>query len=564
MRPSAQPLLEHVVEPRRKLPFGDAAGAPHPTPQELLDALPLSRFHARLFAVCGCAWLLDGMEVILLSFVGPAVRCEWAGVSDYDAALMTTVVFAGMTVGAVSWGALADTAGRRSALGASTTVVLCAGLACAAAPSFGWLLCAQACMGVGVSGAHVAFTLLTECTPQSARGRAGIALSAFWSAGAVAEAALAQLVLPRYGWRALVALSTAPAILLLVALPCVPESPRFYAARGLHAEAEAGARAAARQSGAHAPRAALRVARGENAGAREPHGCASGSALRALLSVDVRRPALTVAMLWLGCSSVYYGAVLLAPQIFAEDRCGFYARAHATAGDGGGAPARADAAGRARQAAAGECALALTGEQLFSNLVATAGEVPGLLLTLGAIDALGRRRTMAFGGALVAAAFACAMPCASAGAQAGALFVARGAAIGYFQAAYVYSGEALPNSVRGVGLGCCTTFSRLGGMATPFVAEVVASRASPRLALAVYAALALACAALAASLELETHGMPLFDTVDELRAALARARAPRPPHGADGAVAPDDARRSRVGAGVALGRALGGLSGLPA
>lgn len=52
------------------------------------------------------------------------------------------------------------------------------------------------------------------------------------------------------------------------------------------------------------------------------------------------------------------------------------------------------------------------------------------------------------------------------------LFVARGIIAGVFQAAYVYTPEVYPTSLRAVGVGACSAMARLGAMVTPYVAQV--------------------------------------------------------------------------------------------
>lgn len=51
----------------------------------------------------GLAWLADACEVMLLSFLGPAMRCSW-GVGPAQESLLTSVVFCGMLAGAARRG----------------------------------------------------------------------------------------------------------------------------------------------------------------------------------------------------------------------------------------------------------------------------------------------------------------------------------------------------------------------------------------------------------------------------------------------------------------------------
>ena len=40
-------------------------------------------------------WVADAMEMMLLSFLGPSLKCDW-GLSSNEESLLTTVVFVGM------------------------------------------------------------------------------------------------------------------------------------------------------------------------------------------------------------------------------------------------------------------------------------------------------------------------------------------------------------------------------------------------------------------------------------------------------------------------------------
>jgi MFS family permease len=59
------------------------------------------------------------------------------------------------------------------------------------------------------------------------RGHFAVGIEGFWTIGTIVQAGLAYGLLDQYGWRPLVAVSTAPYAVLLLLLPFVPESPRF-------------------------------------------------------------------------------------------------------------------------------------------------------------------------------------------------------------------------------------------------------------------------------------------------------------------------------------------------
>lgn len=483
----------------------DAADEGTYTIDEALESIPLGWIHAKVFCVCGLAWMVDGIEVLLLAFVGPSMRCEW-GVTDFQAATMTTIVFAGMAIAAALWGSVSDRFGRKFALISSTCIILCAGVACAFATSFEMLLVLRLFVGVGVAGAHVAFSLLVEWMPPRLRGRVGIALSIWWSVGAVLEAVVARLVMPTLGWRWLLGLSASPALLMILASYWIPESPRFYLSRGRRDEAEACMRRAAAQGMASLPPGRLELVE-----ARAEDMSAGGLAM--LFSPELRRLTASQWLLWFAAAFTYYGSVLLTTELLVADVCGYEA-----AGARGGPDAHVSSGVASCQG--------LTPRDYNENIVATAGELPGILVTLLLIDRIGRKATIGCEAIVMAVAMLCVIPCISQTAQTTVLFVMRGAADGLFQAAYVYTSEVYPTSIRGVALGWCASFSRLGGMSTPFVAQVL-SRLSLNTALMVYAFAAVVLAALAFSLQIETGGRDMFGSVDQLVSVLLSARSRR-------------------------------------
>jgi hypothetical protein len=95
--------------------FAESAGAAHMETYTTDDALTLmgfGKFQALVLAYAGMGWVAEAMEVMLLSFLGPVVREEW-NVSPQDESLLSSVVFAGMLIGACAWGFISDRYGRK-------------------------------------------------------------------------------------------------------------------------------------------------------------------------------------------------------------------------------------------------------------------------------------------------------------------------------------------------------------------------------------------------------------------------------------------------------------------
>lgn len=136
---------------------------------------------------------------MLLSFLGPAVQCEW-GLTPAQMSVLTSVVFAGMTVGGPLWGSVSDGWGRRTSFALSVTCTTVAGFASAAATSFAQLLAMRFFVGLGIPGACVSFGLLMEFVPAATRGFFLIAIEGFWTVGTIAQAGLAYALLNDHGW----------------------------------------------------------------------------------------------------------------------------------------------------------------------------------------------------------------------------------------------------------------------------------------------------------------------------------------------------------------------------
>lgn len=82
------------------------------TVDEALESVGFGKFQILVLAYAGMGWISEAMEMMLLSFVGPAVQSAW-NLSSHEESLITSVVFAGMLIGAYSWGIVSDKHGRR-------------------------------------------------------------------------------------------------------------------------------------------------------------------------------------------------------------------------------------------------------------------------------------------------------------------------------------------------------------------------------------------------------------------------------------------------------------------
>jgi MFS family permease len=56
--------------------------------------------------------MADAMEMMILAILTPALHCDW-GLSSWQLAFITTIVFSGMMLSSTMWGNICDKYGRR-------------------------------------------------------------------------------------------------------------------------------------------------------------------------------------------------------------------------------------------------------------------------------------------------------------------------------------------------------------------------------------------------------------------------------------------------------------------
>ena len=137
-------------------------------------------------------------------------------------------------------------------------------------------------------------------------------------------------------------------------------------------------------------------------------------------------------------------------------------------------------------------------------------EIPGLLVTLLVIEISGRKITIATEFIACMIGFLLLFICASEIILTLLLFIIRAFATGVFQAIYVYTPEVYPTKTRAFSFGIHTASARIGGLITPYVAQVLI-HASDYATISLYAGSCLGLAILAMMLPIETKGRALHD-----------------------------------------------------
>jgi len=205
-----------------------------------LDRLPWSRWHWRVVIALGVAWVLDGLEVTLVGSIGAVLeRSDTLGLTPLQIGWSGSLYIGGAIVGALFFGRLTDTLGRKKLFLATLMVYAAATLATALAPNFAFFGVCRLLTGFGIGGEYAAInSAIDELIPARVRGRVNLGINgSFWIGAALGAAASLVLLDPRvlgpvWGWRGGFALGALLALAIVLVRRQVPESPRWLQAHG--------------------------------------------------------------------------------------------------------------------------------------------------------------------------------------------------------------------------------------------------------------------------------------------------------------------------------------------
>ncbi len=432
-----------------------------------LERLPLTGYQRRLFAVIASAWLVDQVDVALLTFLLGSIVAAFH-LTLAEAGRLAAMTFAGQLVGNVVAGLASDRYGRRAVFQVTMVVWGLASFAAACSWSLASLMVFRFLIGIGVGGeAPVAQAMVSEIIPAEHRGRYVAAMEGLWAVGYVVSGALSFAILPYLSWRWAFAAVGCLSLVVLAVRRSMPESPRWLWDAGYRVEAEAVTarmeREVERRLG-HAlppPATAFRITAPAGTGP-----------LATLFSPAYRRRTAMAFGLWFFALIGFFGlnswiAVLL--------------KVHG---------------------------LSTIGSVGFVTLIALGG-IPGFLAAATLLERLGRKPTTV--GFLVLAAAAA---YAYGNAAAVPLLFVTGFTMQFFMfgmwsCLYAYTPELYPTRARATGAGFASAFGRIGAILGPMVVPVLVARGGADMAFEVGAGGFLVAALLVLALGVETRGLVL-------------------------------------------------------
>lgn len=193
--------------------------------QDQINNTPMSGFQVLAVTVCLAINMLDGYDVLVMSFTAPFVADEWA-LSQTVTGWLLSASLIGMALGSLFLAPLADIYGRRRMTLLSLTAVTAGMLASAGAANYPQLIALRFFTGLGIGAMLASLTVVvSEYSSDRRRTLALIILQAGFPAGAMVWGMVAAPIILGYGWRwAFVFGGVLSGLMIPVAMAFLPES----------------------------------------------------------------------------------------------------------------------------------------------------------------------------------------------------------------------------------------------------------------------------------------------------------------------------------------------------
>ncbi|TAJ87995.1 MAG: MFS transporter [Reyranella sp.] len=414
----------------------------------------------RIWVLATAGKFFEGKVVFMTGVALPLIVEEF-GLSAAGKGIVSAATLAGIMVGAVALGGLADTYGRRRmfVIEMLVFVVFLAGLTMA--PSVGWLVFFLFGVGVALGCDYpTAHLVISESIPSRDRGKLVLAAFAFQAIGALVGTALGFVILtldPSLdAWRWMYGTVIIPAAFVVCARLFVSDSGQWLMSRGRRADAERELRRLLKRKPQYPKQVRLAERAGSPHRSHHRHGSWSD-----LFNRKNRRATLLASVPWFLQDLGTYGIGIFTPTILSH-----------TFGHGTGNAHNVSALiARDLQGAKGA---ALVDTLLIVGIVAA------VLMS----DKVGRIRLQVLGFIGCAVGLAMAVLQSHVEEPMRTLLLFGGFMIfnlmtnlGPNAQTYLLAGEVFPTHIRGKGAGFAAAFAKIGAVLTAFAFPVVLAEA---------------------------------------------------------------------------------------
>ncbi|MFM0295080.1 MULTISPECIES: MFS transporter [Paraburkholderia] len=197
-----------------------------------LDVQRFSVFQWRIVFLCFCIVAVDGFDTACVGFIAPALMHDWQ-IGPAVLGGLFGAGLAGLMIGALFFGPLADRVGRKKTLIVTVTFFGLASLAAAYAPTVAFLIALRFITGLGLGGAMPnAIALTSEYCPERRKSFLTTVMFCGFTLGSGLGGVVSAQLLPDHGWRSVLLFGgVLPLALVPILVIFLPESVRFMVSR---------------------------------------------------------------------------------------------------------------------------------------------------------------------------------------------------------------------------------------------------------------------------------------------------------------------------------------------
>ena len=208
----------------------------------ILDELPMSKFHWKVFACCSGCPFMDGYVLGIIA-VSLSIMNTQIHMSATMSGLVGMATLGGMFLGSLFGGRITDAIGRKKMFFYDFVFITIV----AAAQFFTndpiHVFIFRVLLGIGLGADYgIAGPYIAEFAPKKNRGALVGALNAFWYFGYAISFVVGYLLLPignATSWKWMLVSSAVPSFIWILFRSSLPESPRWLISQGKEKEAEA-------------------------------------------------------------------------------------------------------------------------------------------------------------------------------------------------------------------------------------------------------------------------------------------------------------------------------------
>ena len=471
------------------------------TPQQYIDEVPvwsdgtqvgmvhLTGMQKRIWVLAAAGKFFEGMVVFVTGIALPLIAREFS-LDVLGHSLVSSAILAGILLGAVSLGGLADRFGRKNVFIGELLLFIACLIALSLAPNFTLLLVSLFAVGVALGGDYpTAHLVISESMPSRNRGRLVLGAFGFQALGALFGVVVGYAILTTHpeidAWRLMYASAIIPAALVVIGRLTITESPHWLLLKAREDEANAAAARLLKREPLYPKRVKLRL--------HIAHVRSAGASFWSLFTSKNRRATILASVPWFLQDLGTYGIGIFTPTILAATLG--HKKEHATS------------------------VTDLVSNDILSARGAAFVDVfliVGIIFAVLLVDRVGRIKLQVVGFIGCAVGLAIAASSYYVPTTMSIYFIFTGFVIFNFMTnigpnaqTYLLAGEVFPLAVRGTGAGFAASFAKIGAVTTAFLFPILLASIGVQALLGILIVTSLLGAAVTLLFRIETTGVDL-------------------------------------------------------